>query len=179
MAEKIMIKGARLSFPSLFHKSEFEGKEGKFEATLLIPKSDTKTYNQIVKAIEAAKKEANKKVVEKNYFIKDGDEIYEEKEYDGYEGHWAIKAANSKRPTVIDRDKTPLTEDDERVYAGCYVNAIISPWVQDNQYGKRVNANLLGIQFVKDGEAFGDATVADVDDFDDVEDDDFDGEEDL
>lgn len=178
MAEKIMIKGARLSFPSLFQKSQFEGKEGKFEATLLFPKSDKKTYNQIIKAIEAAKTEANKKVVEKNYFIKDGDEIFEEKEYDGYEGMWAVKAGNSKRPTVIDRDKSPLTEDDDKIYAGCYVNAIVSPWVQDNQYGKRVNANLLGVQFVKDGEAFGDAVVASDDDFDDIEDD-FEEDEDL
>ena len=175
---KVRLKGARLSFPSLFNKSEFEGKEGKFEATLLFPKSDKKTYNQIIKAIDAAKKEANKKVPESKYFIKDGDEIFEEKEYDGYEGMWAVKAGNSKRPTVIDRDKSPITEDDDIVYAGCYVNAIVSPWVQDNQYGKRVNANLLGIQFVKDGEAFGDATVADADDFDDVEDE-FEEDEDL
>lgn len=178
MAEKIMIKGARLSFPSLFQKSEFEGKQGKFEATLLFPKSDKKTYNQIIKAIDAAKKDANKKVVEKNYFIKDGDEIFEEKEYDGYEGMWAVKAGNSKRPTVIDRDKTPIAEEDEKVYAGCFVNAIVSPWVQDNQYGKRVNANLLGIQFVKDGEAFGDAVVASDDDFDEIEDE-FEEDEDL
>ena len=171
MAEKIMIKGARLSFPSLFQRSEFEGKEGKYEATLLFPKSDKKTYNMLIKAIDAAKKEANKKVPESKYFIKDGDEIFEEKEYDGYEGMWAVKAGNSKRPTVIDRDKTPITEDDEKVYAGCYVNAIVSPWIQDNQFGKRVNANLLGIQFVKDGDPFGDAVVATDDDFYDIEED--------
>lgn len=178
MSKKVMIPNARLSFPSLFHKSEFEGKEGKYEATLLIPKSDKKTKKLIDDAIAEAKKEANKKVPESKYFIKDGNEIFEEKEYEGYEDHWAIKAGNSKRPTVIDRDKTPLTEDDDSIYAGCYVNAIISPWVQDNRYGKRVNANLLGIQFVKDGEAFGDATVADADDFDEI-DDEFEDEEEL
>lgn len=178
MAKKIMLKNVRLSFPSLFSKSEFEGKQGKFEATLLLDKSDKKQYKAIMDAIEECKKEANKKVPESKYFIKDGDEIFEEKEYDGYENMFAIKAGNSKRPTVIDRDKTPIAEEDEKVYAGCFVNAIVSPWVQDNQYGKRVNANLLGIQFVKDGEAFGDAVVASDDDFDEIEDE-FEEDEDL
>ena len=159
----------RLSFPSLFKKASFEGNEGKYEATILFPKSDTKTYDAIIAAIEACKTTNKVKVAEAKYFIQDGDE----KDYDGYAGMWAVKAGNSKRPTVINRDKTPLVEDDEVLYAGCYVNAIIEPWAQNNKYGKRINANLLGVQFVKDGDPFGDgATVADADDFDDIEDDD-------
>ena len=166
MADRITIPGARLSFPSLFQKSTFQGKEGKFEGTFLFPKTDTKTYDKLMAAIEATKVEGKLgKVPASKICIQDGDEI----EYDGYEGMWAVKAANSKRPTVIDRDKSPLTEEDDKLYAGCYVNAIVSPWPQDNDFGKRVNANLLGVQFVKDGEPFGDAVVAHADDFDEVE----------
>jgi len=165
----IMIKNARLSFPSLFSKSSFDGKEGKYEATLLFPKTDTKTYDAIMSAIEACKTSNKLKVGADKIFIKDGDDI----EYDGYEGMWAVKASNNKRPTVINRDRSPLVEEDEIVYAGCYVNAIIEPWGQNNQYGKRINANLLGVQFVKDGEPFGDGgKSASVDDFADIEDDD-------
>ena len=75
------------------------------------------------------------------------------------------------------KDKTPLTEDDNVIYGGCYVNAIIELWAQDNNYGKRINANLLGVQFHKDGEPFGGGGVSvKADDFDDVsgDDDDFD-----
>jgi len=176
---RVTIKNARLSFPSLFTKSVFEGKEGKYEATLLFPKSDTKTYDEIIEAIEHCKTEAKLKVSKSKLCIQDGDEIFEEKEYDGYQGMWAVKAANSKRPTVINRDKTPISEDDEIVYAGCYVNAIIDPWAQDNTWGKRINANLLGVQFVKDGEPFGDAVVATADDFDEVDEDFEDDEDDL
>jgi len=166
----ITIKNARLSFPNLFKKAVFEGKEGKYEATLLFPKSDTETYNKIMDAIEAAKKEGKVKVPDSKLCIKDGDEF----EYDGYAGMWAVKAGNTKRPTVINRDKTPLVEEDEVVYAGCYVNGIINLWVQNNQYGKRINANLLGIQFVKDGEPFSDgAKVAGVDEFDDIDEEEF------
>ena len=67
----------------------------------------------------------------------------------------------------------PLTEDDNRIYSGCYVNASVELWYQKNAYGKRVNANLLGIQFFKDGEAFGEGgTTASGDDFDAFDDDD-------
>lgn len=168
---KVSIPNARLSFPSLFKKSNFEGKEGKFEATFLFPKTDKKTYNAIMKAIEECKTENKLKVKEDMLCIKDGDEIAEEKEYPDYVGMWAVKAGNNKRPTLINRDKSQLEEDDEVLYAGCYVNAIIQPWAQNNTYGKRINANLLGVQFVKDGEPFGESVTASVDDFDDIEDD--------
>ena len=165
---RIKIKNARLSFPSLFKKAEFNGVVGKYEATFLFPKTDTKTYDAIMNAIEECKKENKVKVASDKICLKDGDDI----EYDGYAGMWAVKASNNKRPLVIDRDKTPLTEEDERLYAGCYVNAIIEPWAQNNQFGKRINANLLGVQFVKDGEPFGDAVTASEDDFDELDDED-------
>lgn len=77
---------------------------------------------------------------------------------------------------AFNRDKTPVVEDDEVLYAGCYVNAIIDLWVQNNGFGKRVNANLYGIQFVKDGEQFGAGAVDVFDDFDDL---DGDGSDDI
>lgn len=164
---QIIIKNARLSFPSLFKKAVFEGKEGKYEATLLFPKSDKETYNKIMAEIERIKSEnKNPKISADKLFIKDGDEL----DYDGCEGMWAVKASNNKRPTVINRDKTPLVEEDEVLYAGCYVNAIIDGWFQNNQFGKRVNANLLGVQFAKDGEPLGSGgQTADVDDFEDID----------
>jgi len=56
-------------------------------------------------------------------------------------------------------------EDDGTIYAGCYVNAIISLWAQDNTYGKRINAQLEGVQFCNNGEPLG-AGGIDVDEFD-------------
>ena len=166
---KIKLNNVRLSFPSVFQKASFDGKEGKFEATFLFPKSDTKTHAMVMKAIEQCKVEnKNTKVAADKLFLIDGDT----KEYDGYEGMWAVKGGNSKRPTVIGRDKAPLAEDDNVLYAGCYVNAILEPWSQANKYGKRINSNLLGIQFVKDGEPFGDSPVDVSDDFDAFDDED-------
>ncbi len=165
---KITLKNVRLSFPSIFKRSEFNGVEGKFEATFLLNKDEQgQQIDTLNKAIEAAIAEAKIKVSKDKRCLKDGDDI----EYDGYQGCVSFKASSNKRPTVIDRDKTPLVEDDGKPYAGCYVNAIVDVWVQDNSYGKRVNANLFGIQFVKDGEAFGSGDIDVTDDFDAIDDD--------
>jgi hypothetical protein len=172
---KIKLNNVRLSFPSLFQKATFEGKETKFEATLLLDKdAHAESIAEIQAAIKVAIKEklGGAKVGADKLCMKDGDES----DYEGYAGTMSLKAANAKRPLVIDRDKTPLAESDNRPYSGCYVNCIIELWAQNNAYGKRINANLLAVQFYKDGQPFGDAganaSVNDFDAFDDESDDD-------
>lgn len=167
---KIALKNVRLSFPNLFRKAVFNGEETKFESTFLLNK---KEHADTIKVIEAQIAELIKddlkgvKLKADKICLKDGDEI----DYDGYAGCMSIKGANSKRPMVIDRAKAPLTEDDNVIYAGCYVNASVDLWVQNNQYGKRINCNLLAVQFVKDGEAFGAGGASgDLDDFDEIDD---------
>lgn len=86
---------------------------------------------------------------------------------DGYAGQLYVSARSYKRPTVIDRDRSPLTEADGRPYSGCFVNAIVAVWAQKGgQYGKRINAQLRGIQFAADGDSFAGGTVASPDEFD-------------
>ena len=168
---KIKIQNARLSFPSLFHKAVYRGTETKYEATFLLDKdTHAEKIKEIKTAINGLIKSDLKgvKLGADKICFKDGDDAA----YDGYENCYSFKAGSAKtRPMIIDRDKSPLTEDDERIYAGCYVNATIELWVQDNDYGKRINANLLGVQFSKDGEPFGDSVKASLDDFDMVDDD--------
>lgn len=91
-------------------------------------------------------------------------------QYAGFEGAMYVSANNPARPLVLAADTSPLTEADGKPYAGCYVNAVLEIWPQDNEYGKRVNAKLLGVQFVKDGEAFSGASTASQDDFDAIDD---------
>lgn len=168
---KIKLQNVRLSFPSLFRKAVFSGEETKFEATFLLNKEDhADKIAEIDAAIKALIKENLKgaNLKEDKICLKDGDDI----DYAGYAGHMSIKASNIKRPMVLDRDRTPLSEDDNRLYAGCYVNAVIELWAQNNQWGKRINANLLGVQFFKDGEPFADGVSVSADDFEVFGDDD-------
>jgi len=170
---KIKLNNVRISFPSLFRKATFSGEETKFEATFLL---DKETQADKIAEIETAisdltnNKLKGAKLKADKICLKDGDDI----DYVGYAGNMSIKASNAKRPMVLDRDLTQLAEEDGRIYAGCYVNGVLELWVQNNQYGKRINANLLGVQFIKDGEPFADGVTASLDDFDhfdDLEDD--------
>ena len=154
MSDRILVKNVRLSFPNIFQRSVFQGEEGKFQATFLIPKGDP----QIKKLVDIIKgKIANEKikVPVANICLKDGDSS----DYDGYEDHFALKASSQYRPTVINQHKIPVAEEDGIVYAGCWVNGIVDFWVQNNKWGKRVNCNLHGVQFVKDDSAFGNVRV--------------------
>ena len=72
-----------------------------------------------------------------------------------YAGLYFLSGNNKKRFTIIDGDRSPLTAADGRPYSGCYVNAIVDIYAQDNSFGKRINATITGIQFLRHAEAFG------------------------
>lgn len=173
---KIVLKNARLAFPELWEAKAVQGEgEPAFSASFLIPK-DHPQVKEIREAEEAVGKEKfgakwpaiKKEIVANNRLaLKDGDA---KASYAGYEGNWFVSSRNKTRPTVIDRDRSPLTAKDGRPYAGCYVNAIIELWAQDNQYGKRINASLSGVQFLRDGEAFSGGRPADAEEFPDLSD---------
>lgn len=162
---KIKMQNVRLSFPSLFQTATFGGEDtGKYEATFILDKTEHAKVIEQVKAAMAqlAKERLKGKLPPADKLcFKDGDDLDREE----FQGKMTIKASTKKRPLVIDSDKTPLAEADGKPYAGCYVNAIISLWAQDNQYGKRINAQLDGVQFRADGEPFGDGGIS-VDAFD-------------
>lgn len=178
----LKIRRARLSFPRLWEPKAFqEGQKPRYEATFLLDPSD-KAHAQIIEKkipdiIAELAAEAYPNAKEREKFLK----VYKssfglaedlDKDYDGYEGMFVLPSHNTQVPVVIDKDKSPLGEGSGRPYAGCYVNGSVSFWLQDNQYGKRINVNLRGVQFVEDGEAFGAAAVNADEEFDDESDDD-------
>ena len=173
---RVLLKDARLAFPNLFEPTTVAG-EGKprYSATLLIP-ADHGQLDEIKKKIEAIAKDKWKDKAGAllsglyktgKVALHDGDE---KAQYDGFPGNMFIAAAAQENaaPTVIDRDRSPLSARSGKPYAGCYVNASLEFWVQDNQWGKRVNCTLRGIQFLRDGDSFSAGRPADADEFDEV-----------
>lgn len=173
---QVTLNNVRLAFPALWEAkvigSDPKAKP-KFGAAFLFA-PDSEAHKALKKAESECAKEkwgAKADAVLKSAaaagkaFIKDGDS---KAEYDGYEGNMFINANNAQRPTVVDRDRSQLTESDGKPYAGCYVNVILDVWAQDNSWGKRVNASLKGVQFLKDGDAFAGGGVAGEDDFEDM-----------
>jgi hypothetical protein len=169
---KHKIAKTRLSFPSLFQTAKFgEQETGKYEATFVLNKVQHAKQIEAVKAeiADLMKTELKGKIPADKLCLKDGDESGRPE----FKGAYTLKASTKKRPIVIGKDRAPLTEDDNVIYAGCYVNAIFSLWAQNNQYGKRINAQLDGVQFAADGEAFGDGAIS-ADEFAFADDEDFD-----
>lgn len=175
----IRLSNVRLSYPQLFEKKAFRTGEGKpaWSATFLLNK---KTNANEIKLIQAAiatltKDEFNGKPLPADRVaLKDGslkDDI------DGYgEEVMFIAARNDKtRPGVVDKNLAPLTAEDGKPYAGCYVNATIRLWPQGgksfkSEFGKRINATLRNVQFLKDGEPFGEKMTPAEEEFQAVED---------
>ena len=171
---KLKLKKVRLAFPQLWEAKTVNG-EGKpsFSAALLIDPMDPQiaeinkaitatagaTWGQKAEAILKQMRAADK------VCLHDGDL---KSTYDGFAGMFYISARSYTRPSVFDRDKTPLLEADGKPYAGCYVNAVLELWAQDNNYGKRINASLSGIQFDSDGDSFTGGGSASEEEFDDL-----------
>lgn len=174
MATSLKLKNVRLAFPALFEpKAVNAGDTPKFGASLLLAKNDPQ-----VKAIEAAieaeaKLKWGAKAPDMLKQLRAGDKTAlhngdAKAAYSGFADNMYVSANNTVRPLVLNTDKTPLTQADGKPYAGCYVNVVLELWAQDNAYGKRVNATLMGVQFQRDGDAFTGGGAASSDDFDDV-----------
>lgn len=174
---KIQLRNVRLAFPDLWEARTFNGEGAeKYGATFLLAKDHPQIaeLEAAFEAVAAERWEKKSTAVLKalraadNVCLHDGDA---KADLAGYAGNYYLSARSSARPLVIDRDRSPLTKSDGKPYGGCYVNAILDIWPQDNGFGKRINAGLAGVQFVRDGEAFAGGVAASPDDFDDVEED--------
>src|ERR1700677_2822695 len=170
-----MLRDVRLAFPNLWKAtSPAGGGEAAFSASgIMAPNhkqmAEFKAYlktlakdkwgtkaDAVYKALEAADK----------LCLHNGDS---KSDYDGYEGNFYVSTRSKVRPSVFDQQRQELTEADGKPYSGCYVNMSIELWAQDNQYGKRINAQLRGVQFLRDGDAFaGGGRPAEADEFDDL-----------
>ena len=102
----------------------------------------------------------------------------DEKVMDGYEDKMFISARSYVRPTIIGRGKEPLSEEDGILFSGCWVTIYVNLWAQTGKFGKRINAQLMGVQFVKTGDSFGGGQAADPDVFDSLADE-FEADEDF
>ena len=173
---KIKLENVRLAFPNLFEAKTVNGEgEPAFSASFLLPPKHPaiKTLRDAFEAVGKDKWGAKWPTVKKEIEAKDRLALHDgdtKADYAGFAGNLFVSARNKTRPLVIDRDKSPLTSADGRPYAGCYVHASIELWAQDNNYGKRINASLRGVQFFKDGDAFAGGGAASDDEFDSVDD---------
>lgn len=184
----VILKDVRLSFADLFQPKSQKNEDGTerktFGANFLIPKDKSDATAQAnLKKIKAAAAQAMAKkfgedqdkwpkIKADRKCLRDGDD----ENWDGYADNWYLStnSPEARPPSVVtnrkDKDgKWVRAKPGEEgcPYSGCYVNAIARIWVQDNEHGKRINASLESVQFLRAGEAFGAAPVNPDDMFDD------------
>jgi len=193
-SEMFRVKNVRLSFPALFKaklpQNETDPGKAKFKATFILDPKNPEHVPQIA-AIKAASAAIEKEQwpkgakdlksraweqqrTEEQYAAavaaaKEAGLAEPKKPYDGWEGKFSLVTSESERPKVVNAKGIPVSEGDSGVpYAGCFVDAWVSLWTQDNTHGRRVNCNLIAVQFRADGDAFSSRPDADAIDFEDL-----------
>ena len=177
-AGKFTLRDVRLSFPNLFEAKAppTPGGKAKYSASFLFPRNHPQVGEIQGLLVTVATAKWGGKAGEVLKALKAGDRLYvrdgdTKADMDGYPGNLFINASNDIRPLSIGDGpdgRAPVTAADGKLYAGCHVNAIIQVWAQDNQFGKRINASLLGVQFLRDGVRLAGGGVAAADDFEPV-----------
>ena len=173
-----MLRNVRLAFPNIFEPKANDSGVLTFSAALILAPDHAQLAEIQAKMDEVGQAKwldkwaATKRLLEKQdrLAVHDGDL---KAKYDGYAGNLFINAnaKDTQRPTVINQNRSPLTARDGVIYAGCYVNASLDFWAQKDhpQGGSRINAQLRGIQFLRDGDSFSAGRPADADEFDEIE----------
>ena len=174
---RLVIRDARAAFLDVHKARAFQDQEPSFGGKFIIEKGgdEHKKALKVIKEVAEEKWKDKADEILKSLFSKGKVCLHkgeENAEYDGFDDTVVfINARNSVKPKVKDKDPTKdLQEKDGKPYSGCYVLVILEVWAQDNQYGKRINAKLMGVQFMRDGDAFSGAAPVGDDEFDDLSD---------
>lgn len=175
---KVKLEGVRLAFVNLDQPRSFTGTDGstsdpRFSLAAIFEHGSEAAKKLAAAEVAVAKEKWGEKAgpiykslkASGKLALRDGDG---KASYDGFEGNLYIQASSKVRPLVIDGNRAPIPPGVGTVYSGCYANLVLDVWAQDNQWGKRINCNALGVQFVKDGERFSQVATASEDDFEPV-----------
>lgn len=197
MGIKVNLKNVRIGWVNVFEKAKDstndkgDAVKGKYQLTVYLDKNDqqiTRLDSAILAELTEKLKTsaAAEKWMYRNYgfgnhadkcCVRDLEE--RDKPIEGLEEGLYFKATSQKRPVImtstgekqIERGLTIDGDDIEgqEVYAGCYANVSVEFYWYDNY--KTLLANILGVRFRKDGDAFGGAGETATDnDLDDDED---------
>lgn len=192
---RIRLDNVRLLYPTVFEPEQFQG-EGEFAYTcsLLMPPDhpQMKALRKVAETIALNKWADGAGAVMKSAWGKDmnclhdgnlkGGELYEDMFYVSCRNSGSKGRMPVLKPSIVItidgvnrtrgdfKDAKELEQFDklcrDKIYMGAYVNASIELWAQDNGFGKRVNAQIRGLQFLRDGDVIsGGASAARGDDF--------------
>jgi len=190
ISEKIKLTKVRIAYAHGLNQAYKDPKQpdkaGKFGAKFILDKNDPQVKEiksvmaRLAKTKWADKAEQVYKAMQAQdkLCLHDGDTKADE---EGFEGNFFISASSKNKIPLFDRVKDRDTGkpkviqfEDGKVRSGDYVNISLNLVVQDNEYGKRINAYLNGVQFCEEGEPLCGGAMSDGSEFDATEADDSD-----
>lgn len=179
MSDIIYLSNVRVSFPQLVEPKKTTNEKGEvrtaWSADFILP-PDSQQYKQVMQQYMTLASEKWKERAQtimqmiqadrKSRCYGNGAEKVNKTTllpYDGYEGNAYVSAISNRQPQMIQPNGQPVDASNSMayqaiargVYGGCYVNAAIRLWLQENTHGRGVRCDLVAIQFAKDGDAFG------------------------
>ena len=170
---KVITGVCRLSYANIWQAKSINGGAPKYSASVLIPKSDTKTVAKVKAATQAAYEEGEGKLKGNGKTapslaslktpLRDGDT--ERPDDEAYAGHWFINANSNTAPGVVDANREPIYDTSE-IYSGVYARVSLSFYAFNSNGNRGIACALQNIQKVRDGEALGGKSKAE-DDFND------------
>jgi len=158
----------RVSFPSVFEKTSYEGSAPRYSvvglfATAEFTDADKAKWAAIRARMDDVAKAEFKKTIKEiqasgvnfRFPIRKGSE---KPHLDGYNGDGIVfftMASTKRRPGIVNKNGEPITIDNQdEFYAGCYARATVIPFAYNNKFGKGVSIGLGNLQKLADGESF-------------------------
>lgn len=171
---KVITGKVRFSYANVWEPKSINGGDEKYSVSLIIPKSDTKTVNEIKAAIEAAKQEGKAKFggrvpASLKTPLRDGD--IDRPDDEAYKNSYFINANSKDKPQIVDKNVKPILDQSE-VYSGCYGRCSIYLYSFSVNGNKGIACGLGNLQKLADGDALSGRTKAE-DEFSTFEDEDF------
>lgn len=164
MSQKVVISNpCRLSYPHLFQPQP--GKDGgaaKYGCTILIPKSDTATVQQVNSAIQAEWAAATQpdgawkgaQPPQPTITLYDGDQPQPksgEPWGDECKGCYVLRTSCNNKPDVVDEFGNKAL-DASKFYAGCYCYFSVAFAAYDTKGNKGIGSFLNCVMFAQDGD---------------------------
>ena len=166
----VIVRGQLAFAQQIFDAESFEGGGVEYYGTQVLIDPESEDFKRLSAAIESVKKAADLgKLRADRVCVTDGDET----DYDTHQDKKVLRAsrrADKGRPITVDKKLQPCVQEDGLLYSGATANVKISVWAQDNKYGKRINAELLAVQFVEHGDNMGGSVAPTIDGFDAIDD---------
>jgi len=171
---KIITGKVRFSYANVWEPKSINGGEEKYSVSLIVPKDDKKTINEIKAAIEAAKQEGKAKLGGKipanlKTPLRDGD--IDRPDDEAYKNSYFINANSKDRPQIVDKNVKPILDQSE-VYSGCYGRASVTFYAFNSNGNKGIACGLGNLQKLADGEPLSGRSRAE-DEFSSFDDEDF------